>query len=266
MREDTALTIDFSGGFSQWSKWNTPPRLGAEADKPSHNLAHNLAMHSSSTHSPIFSQKQWLFDLWAPRYDWLFPSVVYQALHQRLLEYLKLPETPQVLDLGCGTGKLLLRLSATFPQLQGIGVDLSPQMIQQAQARLQSLARTSALAQGRLLTQQPQHERLQFLVANAEQLPWAEPSFDAVFNTMSFLHYPNPEAVLTQVHQVLKPGGHYYLVDITARWATEPLGERGQIRLYSPSVRERLGQAAGLYCQGHYYLLGPVVLSIFRAI
>ena len=65
------------------------------------------------------SVKQIFFDRWAPSYDWLFPSVVYQAIHQRLLEYIDLPASANVLDLGCGTGKLLHRLAVNFPTLQG---------------------------------------------------------------------------------------------------------------------------------------------------
>ena len=65
------------------------------------------------------SVKQTFFDLWAPSYDWLFPSIVYQAIHKRLLEYVDLSNSANVLDLGCGTGKLLHRLAVNFPTLQG---------------------------------------------------------------------------------------------------------------------------------------------------
>lgn len=63
----------------------------------------------------LSSQKQQLFDRWAPNYDWIFPSVVYQAIHKRLLEYVKLPNQSNILDLGCGTGRLLDRLAVKFP-------------------------------------------------------------------------------------------------------------------------------------------------------
>ncbi|MDB9355176.1 SAM-dependent methyltransferase, partial [Nodularia spumigena CS-587/03] len=35
----------------------------------------------------FLSNKKLLFDQWAFSYDWLFPSVIYQAIHKRLLEY-----------------------------------------------------------------------------------------------------------------------------------------------------------------------------------
>ncbi|MBW4486824.1 MAG: class I SAM-dependent methyltransferase [Trichocoleus desertorum ATA4-8-CV12] len=199
-----------------------------------------------------WNQKSWnkkqLFDHWAPSYDWLFPSVFYQAIHQRLLEYVQLGDRAEVLDLGCGTGRLLHRLTKQFPTVQGTGLDLSPEMLRQAQLR------------------QAHHPQLTYVQGNAEQLPFAEAQFNAVFNTLSFLHYPQPEQVLAEVSRVLKPAGCFYLVDLTWQpWSDAQilLISPGDIRLYSRQAREHLGQQAGLICQGHHYLLGPVMLTHF---
>jgi ubiquinone/menaquinone biosynthesis C-methylase UbiE len=198
---------------------------------------------------PLFSlDKKQLFDYWAASYDWIFPSVFYQAIHQRLLEYVQLGDRAQILDLGCGTGRLLHRLTEPFPTMQGTGLDLSPEMLRQAQLR------------------QPHHPQLTYVQGNAEQLPFAEAQFDAVFNTLSFLHYPQPEQVLTEVSRVLKPAGYFYLVDLTWQpWSDNQvlLISPGDIRLYSQQARKQLGQQAGLICQSHHYLLGPVMLTIF---
>lgn len=194
--------------------------------------------------------KQWLFDRWAPTYDWLFPSVIYQGIHKRLLEYVQLPEQPDVLDLGCGTGRLLDRLAEQFPTLRGTGFDLSAEMIHQAR------------------NYNRHHPRLIYLQGNATALPFSDQQFDAVFNTLSFLHYPQPEQVFSEVSRVLKPGGRFYLVDLTARWQRIPrIGglAANQIRLYSPIARQQLGREVGLSCTGHYDLLGPVLLTIFTS-
>ncbi|MGI0483876.1 class I SAM-dependent methyltransferase [Pantanalinema rosaneae CENA516] len=195
----------------------------------------------------FFQQKQWLFDRWAPSYDRLLPSVFYRAIHKRLLDYVQLPDRPQVLDLGCGTGRLLDRLVAQLPDLFGIGCDLSSEMIHQAR-----LAK--------------RHPQLIFVEGNAEALPFANEQFDAVFNTISFLHYPNPTAVLTEVRRVLQPNGRFYLVDFTPGQWIKPTTEiklPSNIRFYSPFVREHFGQQSGLSCLGHHYLLGPVLLTEF---
>jgi ubiquinone/menaquinone biosynthesis C-methylase UbiE len=194
----------------------------------------------------FFSQKQWIFDRWALTYDWLFPSVFYQAVHQRLLEFVDLPEPANILDLGCGTGRLLNRLASHLATLKGTGLDLSPQMIRHAR-------RSNC-----------HHPRLIFLEGNAEALPFADGQFDAVFNSFSFLHYPNPERVLAEVGRVLCSGGRFYLVDLcTTHPQTVAIGA-GSMRFYPRQAREQLGQAAGLSCRGHDHLLGPVLLTILQ--
>jgi ubiquinone/menaquinone biosynthesis C-methylase UbiE len=196
----------------------------------------------------LLSNKKLIFDSWASSYDWLFPSVFYQAIHKRLLEYVDLPNPVNILDLGCGTGRLLQRLATQFPKLQGTGLDLSVNMVRQA--RLSN----------------HHHPRLIFLEGKAESLPFGNGQFDAVFNTISFLHYPEPKQVLNEVSRVLSPGGNFYLVDFTFTSNKEsPILSiaSGSVKFYSPHQRAILGTSAGLLCMNHYYLLGPVLLTIF---
>ena len=196
----------------------------------------------------ILHNKERLFDLWAPFYDFPLTSVFYQAVHKRLIEYLELTQNPQVLDLGCGTGLLLNRLATTFPQLKGVGLDLSEQMITEA-------------TEGNLYP-----HRLSYQQGNAQTMPFHSGQFTMVFNTISFLHYPHPHQVLQEIYRVLSFGGYYYLADFTVRddalfppiWTSF-----NQINFYSPQQRQKLATAAGLTCLGHYYLLGPVLLTIF---
>lgn len=196
----------------------------------------------------LLSQKQQIFDRWAKNYDSLFPSVFYQAIHKQLLEYVNLPEKSNVLDLGCGTGRLLNRLAAHFPHLQGTGLDFSPEMLRQARQ------------------QNRHHPRLIYIQGNAEALPFADGQFDAVFNTLSFLHYPKPEQVFSEVSRVLHPGGYFYLVDLTLKRQVDSPHISvfpGGIRIYSSQMREQLGKQVGLSCLSHHYLLGPVLLTTF---
>lgn len=196
----------------------------------------------------FLQNKKLIFDLWASSYDWLLPSVFYQAVHRRLLEYVDLPNQANVLDLGCGTGRLLERLATEYTELRGTGLDLSTNMLR--------LAR---------LTNR-HHPRLIFIEGKAESLPFGDGQFDAVFNTISFLHYAQPEQVLHEVSRVLVPGGRFYLVDFTSKIENKlpilPISVQG-IKFYSPNQRQVLGAAAGIFCVSHHYLLGPVLLTIF---
>ncbi|MGD2182920.1 class I SAM-dependent methyltransferase [Lusitaniella coriacea] len=195
----------------------------------------------------IFHFKEKFFDRWSATYDFLLVSVFYQAVHKRLLEFVKLPKNPRILDLGCGTGRLLHRLAGQFPELQGTGFDLSPQMLNQA-------CQNNSF-----------RDRVTYIQGNAETLPFEDEQFDAVFNTISFLHYPNPQLVLSEVRRVLKPQGRFYLADYALRDDLNRLVpfSRSGLQFYSPQQREQLGQQVGLPCLSHHYLLGAILLSIF---
>lgn len=194
----------------------------------------------------FFDKKITFFDRWAPNYDFLGTTIFYQSIHQRLLSYTTLPNSCQVLDLGCGTGRLLNRLAAKFPDLKGIGVDLSPQMLNVARQNNQY------------------HPRLIYTSGNAESLPFADNQFDAVFNTISFLHYRDPQQVFSEVSRILKPQGQFYLADSTLGPLRFIPFSPGGIRFYSPQQREDLAKTVDLQLVGHHYLLGRVLLSIFR--
>ncbi|MGL5511487.1 MAG: class I SAM-dependent methyltransferase [Microcoleaceae cyanobacterium] len=191
--------------------------------------------------------KQDFFNNWANSYDCLFPSAFYQAIHQRLLEYVNLPPTANILDLGCGTGKLLTRLAKTYPHLTGTGLDFSPIMLKKAKER----------------NYDPQ--RLHFTAGEAENLPFPDQQFDAVFNTISFLHYQHPEQVLWEVKRVLKSPGYFYLADYSyqAQDETKVSFSPQGLKFYSRKKRQELADAVGLNCLSHHYLLGPIILTIF---
>jgi ubiquinone/menaquinone biosynthesis C-methylase UbiE len=203
----------------------------------------------------FFANKQLFFDRWAPFYDFLLTTVIYQAVHNRILDFVRFSTLPiHVLDLGCGTGKLLFRLARTYPELTGVGLDLSPEMIRQAQQANQV---------------QPWRDRVSFLEGNATQLPFADQQFTAVFSSISFLHYPDPEAVFQEVARVLQPGGKFYWADYTRREARPgdfivPISPGG-LRLYSPKQRTELGRQTGLRVVNHHYLINRVLLTIFES-
>lgn len=101
-----------------------------------------------------------------------------------VVEWLTVQAGERILDLGCGDGQLTLRLSATGAQVQG--VDASPQMVEAARAR-------GATAD----------------VAPAESLPYADQTFDAVFSNAALHWVRGQDAMMTEVHRVLRPGGRF---------------------------------------------------------
>jgi SAM-dependent methyltransferase len=80
---------------------------------------------------------------------------------------------------------------------------------------------------------------LDFVQGNAENLPFADQSFDAVINIEASLNYPRLPRFLAEVARVLRPGGHFLYADVRrrdriAKWEKE-LGD-APMRLMSERV------------------------------
>jgi SAM-dependent methyltransferase len=88
------------------------------------------------------------------------------------------------LDLGCGDGTLGTILFQGVPGIQWTGLDIDPE--------------DAALAE-------PMYARV--YVASAAAIPEPDGAFDLVFSNSALEHMPEMDAVLTEVHRVLRPGG-----------------------------------------------------------
>lgn len=105
----------------------------------------------------------------------------------------------RLLDLGCGTGRTLLQLRATFPDAQLFGLDLSPAYLKKA---------------NQLLTQSS-GDCPQLVAANAEACPYPDQAFHGISNV--FMLHELPETarhrVLEEGYRLLKPGGVLVICD-----------------------------------------------------
>ena len=141
------------------------------------------------------------------------------------------------LDVGCGTGPVIALLAEKYPEKHFVGLDITPAMINAAQAKGLSNA--------------------EFVVGDAEDLPFDDSSFDAVLCSNSFHHYPNPEAFLREARRVLRSGGKLILRDYTSNdlvvWLMNTfelplarLAGHGDVQILKVSEFRELVEAAGL--------------------
>jgi malonyl-CoA O-methyltransferase len=113
------------------------------------------------------------------------------------LDYVKL--TPErVLDLGSGTGYFTRKLRDRFADTTITSMDLAFEMLTVARAQLPE---TPLLA--RLLGRTPKSN---FICGDAESLPLANATLDAVFSNLT-LQWCDVQKVSLDVHRVLKPQG-----------------------------------------------------------
>ena len=99
-----------------------------------------------------------------------------QALQAALGE---VGQPARILEIGCGTGSGAAILKAQFPQAEITGVDLSPEMVRIATAKVPGVT---------------------FEPADASRLPFADASFDLIAQN-------NVPVYFAEINRVLAPGG-----------------------------------------------------------
>ena len=111
-----------------------------------------------------------------------------------LVEWLEPRPEWTVLDVATGGGHVAKRISSEVGHV--IAADLTPGMLEQARAHIQAA-----------------HPNVLFVIADAEQLPFLDASFDAVTCRIAAHHFPHPDQFLREATRVLKPGGLLLLID-----------------------------------------------------
>ncbi|HEX4949531.1 MAG TPA: class I SAM-dependent methyltransferase [Blastocatellia bacterium] len=114
-----------------------------------------------------------------------------QIIEPGAVEFMqRLALTPgmRVLDVACGTGNL------SFPAARAgaivTGLDIAPNLLATARAR--------AMAEG---------VKIQFDDGDAEQLPYANASFDVVVTMFGAMFAPRPDVTAAELRRVCRPGG-----------------------------------------------------------
>jgi ubiquinone/menaquinone biosynthesis C-methylase UbiE len=141
------------------------------------------------------------FSRWAPKYDRHYlQRLVFEPVQRAVLEMAaqEVPHPAAILDVGCGTGRLLGTASERFPEARLEGVDAAEGMIEQA--------KTSAGPSSKINFQQ----------ATAEQLPFPDGQFDLAFSTMTFHHWSDQGGGAAEIARVLTPSGRWILADFIA--------------------------------------------------
>ena len=105
-----------------------------------------------------------------------------------------LPVAPRILDVGCGTGEITLRLAELFPRASIVGVDILESHLELARSRSQF------------------GDRVRFEVADAFELPFEPRSFDLVVCRHVLQAIPKPERVMAELVRVARGGGVVHLI------------------------------------------------------
>ena len=171
----------------------------------------------------------------------------------------------EAVDIGCGPGHLIFDLARGMPDLQLTGIDMSDEVLAQAE--------TYAAQVGF-------GERTKFKKGSAQAIPFPTGTFDLVISTLSLHHWREPLAVLNEVARIVRPGGAFLIFDLrrdmappfylllwfvtrfivprALRAVNEPLGSRDAA--YSLAEAAQLAEKSDL--SGWRVLDGPLWLII----
>lgn len=118
-----------------------------------------------------------------------------------------LPPHARLLELGCGPADLWRENRRRLPTDWDLTLsDLSPGMVEQAQAALSAAG----------LTPLPRCE-----VIDAQAIPYPDATFDAVIANHMLYHVPDRPKALAEMRRVLRPGGRLYAATVGEGHLTE---------------------------------------------
>ena len=123
----------------------------------------------------------------------------FKLLHRKVLSQLKLYNLKDsLLDVGCGSGNLIIQVAKKYPSLDLIGVDLSSEILE--------LAKKKAIENNL-------NEKIVFKIGSVESLPFPDKSVDFILSTLSLHHWEDPKQAFEEIFRVLTDGGVLLIFD-----------------------------------------------------
>lgn len=200
--------------------------------------------HNTHAHTEKTNTVRSVFEKTAPTYDFM-NDVLSLGLHRYWKEHtiaaMQLKPGDKVLDLAAGSCDLTLLLAQTYQDCIHITcADPCSNMLKQGKDKL--------LDQG-------VWKNIDFCLCSAETLPFCTGSFHAVTIGFGFRNFTDPQAALSEIFRILKPGGKLIILEFS-----KPKSHliRNTYTLYSRLLIPTLGQWLTNNHSSYQYLVDSI--------
>ena len=178
----------------------------------------------------------------APKYDLMNHVLslnIDRHWRSKTIRILNLSPGSPVLDVCTGTGDLTLSMARSLgKEAEIIGSDFCPEMLQIARQK-----QTQKL---------PDYDKVQFIEADTQELPFPENHFQAVTVAFGLRNVAVTEQGLSEMRRVCKPGGKIAILEFSKPTA---FGLRHLYNAYFKTILPRVGQSMSKNKQSAYEYL-----------
>ena len=137
------------------------------------------------------NKRDFKFDKRAESYDEGFEGKSSQKFYDLVTGNVEITAGMNVLDVGCGTGTILRRLSEKY-SFHGFGIDVEEKMLEQARKKCLDM---------------------DIRLCSCDDTPFDNEQFDVIIACMAYHHFPNKDGFSKEVARLLKKGGMLYIAD-----------------------------------------------------
>lgn len=136
-------------------------------------------------------KKDFKFDKRAEKYDEGIEGKKSEKFYELVTQNAEIETGMNVLDVGCGTGSILYRLSQKY-DFNGYGIDVEEEMLKQAKEKCHGM---------------------DIRLCSCDDTPFDKGQFDVIIACMAYHHFPDKDGFSKEAARLLKQGGLLYIAD-----------------------------------------------------
>src|SRR5205823_6905995 len=127
----------------------------------------------------------------AENYEKYMGPIFFEPYAKDMTDRLGTGNITSILEIACGTGQVTRLLRTKFPDAKITATDLNPGMLETAKKIIN------------------EKDKIEWLIADAQELPFDENTFDAVICQFGLMFLPDKQKGINEARRVLKPEGKF---------------------------------------------------------